>query len=215
MANKGKFIVLEGVDGSGISTQTSLLQTWLQNNETDLGKTFFTKEPTDGPVGCVIRQVLAKRIKPLDEKVMALLFAADRMDHLYCSNSEDQKGGIVEKLKMGINVISDRYYMSSLAYQSIEEDMAWLEQINRHILRPDLTILIQVPVEQSVERRSKSRFQEEHYEKEEFLIKVGKNYEKIASELFSNGENVIRINGSRPREEVFSDIQKAILQLFN
>lgn len=211
---KGKFIVIEGVDGSGISTQTGMLQSWMSNNEETFGKTHFTKEPTDGPVGSIIRLALAKRLKTLDEKVMALLFAADRLDHLYCQG-EEQKAGIATLLEKGFNVISDRYYLSSFAYQSLAENLDWLRQINRYSQKPDLTVLLQVPVEESAQRRSKSRIHDELYEREDYLSKVSQNYDNIANTLIKEGENIVIVNGFRHKDLVFADIKNAVTQLFD
>ncbi len=209
---RGKFIVIEGVDGSGISTQTNLLKNWFAENES-VGKAFFTKEPTEGPVGGVIRLALAKRLKPLDEKVMALLFAADRMDHLCCTQENEQKEGIISLLDKGYNVISDRYYLSSFAYQSVQIDLSWLRQINTFCQKPDLTILLKVPVAESTQRRHKSRIHEELYEREDHLQKISQNYDKIARELQAEGENILVINGSRDQSKIFEDIKTAVLKL--
>ncbi|MBZ4655179.1 MAG: Thymidylate kinase [Peptococcaceae bacterium] len=214
MTKKGKFIVLEGVDGSGITTQTSLLRTWLEENEAIYGRTFFTKEPTDGPAGGQIRLALAKRLKPLDERMMALLFAADRMDHLYCTGENEQNSGIVAKLEKGINVISDRYYLSSFAYQSLQVDLAWLRQINAYCIKPDLTILLQLPISESIERRSRARFHEELYEREDYLIQISRNYLEIAGKLQAEGENILIVNALRDKKDVFAEIQEAIKKLF-
>ena len=211
---KGKFIVLEGVDGSGISTQTNLLKNWFAANES-LGKAYFTKEPTEGPVGGLIRLALAKRLKPLDEKVMALLFAADRIDHLCCSEENEQKEGIISLLEKGYTVISDRYYLSSFAYQSVQLDLNWLRQINLFALRPDLTILLKVPVEESAERRHKSRIHEELYEREDCLQKISRNYEKIACELQAEGHNILVVNGNRNQYDIFENIKAAVFKLFD
>ncbi|MCR4442288.1 MAG: dTMP kinase [Peptococcaceae bacterium] len=215
MTAKGKFIVLEGVDGSGISTQAGCLREWMGKNEVSFGRTYFTKEPTDGPVGSLIRLALAKRLKPLDERVMALLFAADRMDHLCCGGENEQKEGIISLLKKGFNVVSDRYYLSSFAYQSLQVELEWLRQINSHCLKPDLTILLEVPVEEAAQRRYKSRIHEELYERTDYLTKIGANYAATARLLQSEGENIVVINGSRNQEQVFEDIKKAISALFS
>lgn len=214
MTQKGKFIVLEGVDGSGITTQASLLKTWLEENEAIYGRTFFTKEPTDGPAGGQIRLALSKRLKPLDERMMALLFAADRIDHLYCTGENEQNSGIAAKLAKGINVVSDRYYLSSFAYQSLEVDLTWLRQINAFCIKPDLTILLQLPISESVERRSRARFHEELYEKKDYLTKISRNYLEIANLLRAEGENIMIVNALRKKEEVFAEIQAAIIKLF-
>ena len=183
MQKRGKFITLEGVDGSGISTQTGLLRSWMEENRAFFGKTYFTKEPTEGPVGGLIRLALAKRLKPLDERVMALLFAADRLDHLYCAGENEQKEGIVNLLNKGFNVVSDRFYLSSFAYQSLQVDLEWVRQINSFSKKPDLIILLQVPVEESAQRRSASRIHEELYENSGSLAAISRNYDKIARHL--------------------------------
>lgn len=212
--NHGKFLILEGVDGSGLSTQAQMLRAWLEENQTTYGKTHFTKEPTDGPIGSVIRQALSKRLKPLDEKVMALLFAADRLDHLYCSSDGDQMSGINELLEQGINVISDRYYLSSYAYQSLTLDLSWIREINRFARKPDLIVFIHVPVQESVRRRNNSRFHEELYEKENYLTKIRHNYLEICTKLQAEGENVVVIDGARDKVDVFTEIKQAFIQLY-
>lgn len=213
MSAMGKFITIEGVDGSGISTQTALLQKWMADNAEFFGRTYFTKEPTDGPVGGIIRLALAKRLKTLDEKIMALLFAADRLDHLLCRGDEQQKEGVLALLEKGYHVVSDRYYLSSLAYQSLFVDLNWLLEINRYALKPDLTILLQVPVDESAQRRNTARIHDELYEREDYLIRIAQNYDAIAREFIAQGENIVLINGSRDKEAVFQDIREAVTKI--
>src|SRR5712692_10005996 len=107
--HRGKLIVFEGLDGSGQTTQAQLLTKWFLEKRNQLA--YYTKEPTDGPIGALLKLALNNRLVcargskkpgPLDEVTMALFFAADRSDHL---NSE-----IVPKLEDGIHVITDRYY---------------------------------------------------------------------------------------------------------
>jgi dTMP kinase len=215
LLEKGKFIVIEGVDGSGISTQTGFLQKWMTENENKIGRTYFTKEPTDGPAGSIIRLALAKRLKPLDERVMALLFAADRLDHLCSQGDEQQKVGIINLIENGFNVVSDRYYLSSFAYQSQCVDLNWIREINRYSLQPDLTLLLQVPIEESAQRRNKSRIHDELYEREDYLINISRNYASIANCLQSEGENIVIINGNRDKNEVFEDIKDAVSKTLN
>ena len=214
MQKAGKFIVLEGVDGSGLSTQVALLRSWMEENRPLFGKTYFTKEPTDGPVGSVIRLALSKRLKPLDERVMALLFAADRLDHLYCAGENGQKEGLVTLLNKGCNVVSDRYYLSSFAYQALNVDLNWVRQLNSFSIKPDLTILLQVSAEESNKRRNNSRIHEELYESRELLSAVSRNYEEIALQLKSEGENIVLIDGRREIREVFAAVKAAVRQLF-
>lgn len=213
--NLGKFVVIEGVDGSGISTQTALLKDFFKEKEKQYGKTFFTKEPTDGPIGGLIRLALSKRLKPLDEKVMALLFAADRLDHVKRSSSHEQLCGIEEFLQNGVNVISDRYYLSSFAYQSRQVDLQWVKTINSYSIKPDLTILLLIPIDDSIKRRNDSRFQEELYEKEDYLIDIRNNFLEIAQQLKDDGENIVIVDGTQNKEKVFADIIKEIQKLFS
>src|SRR6266550_5744728 len=157
----GKFIVIEGIDGSGISTQVELLRIWFKTKGLPA---FITKEPTRSPIGGLLDGALQHRIKFRPE-VMALLFTGDRLDHL-----ENEIGPSLGK---GDNVISDRYYLSGLAYQSIEVDLQWLRALNSACPVPTLTIFLDVPVELSLERsgsdywRSSDRSQ--LYEEEEQL----------------------------------------------
>ena len=142
---QGKFLTFEGLDGSGITTQSGLIKDWLEKQGYTV---FLTKEPTDGPIGGQIRLALTKRLD-IGHNALALAFAADRMDHL---DTE-----IVPKLK-GVIVISDRYYLSSYAYQSLTNDSSWLMQINSRCLRPDLTILLDTPALVCKRRMEKMRW---------------------------------------------------------
>ena len=111
---KGKFIVFEGIDGSGKSTQIKLLYKYLTSKGVPCYTTF---EPTDSPFGSLIRQCLSGRIET-DDKTIAGLFVADRLDHLY-----NAKCGLIEKINSGITVLCDRYYLSSYAYHGAFMDM--------------------------------------------------------------------------------------------
>ena len=101
--NKGKFIVFEGIDGAGTTTQLGLLKQWAAARPAGSGGMFFTQEPTEGPVGLLLRQILSKKTEVPDEKAMALLFAADRADH---------QQAIAGHLSQGVHVLSDRYLLS-------------------------------------------------------------------------------------------------------
>ncbi|MGI6449741.1 MAG: dTMP kinase [Desulfitobacteriia bacterium] len=199
---QGKFIVFEGIDGSGISTQTQLLKNLL---ETKYGrKTILTKEPSDGPIGAVIRQVLSGRTQGITAGSLALLFAADRLDH---NNNK-----IKPALEQGDFVICDRYIWSSLAYQGREIDSVWLKEINKYACKPDLTIFIKVRPQTSLKRIQDSRFQTEIFEKEEILQQVLANYIKLSAEWKDLGEEVRVIDGEQEPEKVTRDIQAVVEQ---
>jgi dTMP kinase len=202
----GKFIVLEGIDGSGLTTHAARLHSWLENTSKE--KVYLTKEPTGGPIGALIRLALGGRLS-VDDATLALMFAADRLDHL----SSD----IAPRLNQGQHVICDRYYLSSLVYQSLTQDADWIKAINAPARWPDLTIFIDVPAEVCVERIMRERWRAELFETEETLTRVRQNYHKFALELQQLGENIVIVpgvtankKGGRPVQEVERDIQAAV-----
>ena len=151
--SSGRFIVLEGIDGAGTTTQCSLLAKRLRKDGLAVRT---TREPSDGPVGTTIRQILAGRIVGSGGRApgwatMALLFAADRMDHV--------EAEIEPFVAQGGVIISDRYDASSLAYQSVssgrggESTVEWIRTLNKNARRPDVTIVLDVPAEVAVTRR--------------------------------------------------------------
>jgi dTMP kinase len=197
---RGKLIVFEGIDGSGLSTQAGLLKDWFEKRRFE---TYLTKEPTDGPIGSQIRLVLSKRLK-MRPTALALTFAADRMDHLEMD--------IIPKINDGVIVILDRYYLSSFAYQSFDVDLDWLMEINSKCLKPDLTFLLDVPALICKRRMTKMRWHVELYEETEKLEEVRKRFFSIIEELKKKGENVKIIEGNRPISEIQKEI-KAIASL--
>ena len=113
----GRFIAIEGIDGSGTTLQTRLLADWLAAR----GHTVLeTREPSHGPIGVLVRERLSVRSAPLEPAALALLFAADRLDHLARE--------VVPAIARGAVVLSDRYLLSSLAYQSLDCDAAWVRE---------------------------------------------------------------------------------------
>lgn len=197
---KGKFIVFEGIDGSGISTQTANLSKFL---ESEYGlKTVLAKEPSEGPLGTLIRQVLSGRLSGVNEQSLALLFAADRIDHNH--------NKIVPALEQGKYVLCDRYLWSSLAYQGINIDRDWIEQINRYAAKPDLTLFIKVRPEISLERIYSTRFRIEIFEKHDILQQVYNNYINLFKTWNDLGEPVIEIDGEQTPEIVQEQIMEAL-----
>jgi dTMP kinase len=206
---KGRFIVFEGIDGSGKSTQISTLKKHISE---DLGlKCFETREPTDSPIGSLIHNIMTGRIKT-DNRAIASLFAADRIDHL--TNEND---GLCAKIQNGISVISDRYYFSSYAYHSVDMDMELVISENKictQLLKPDCTIFIDIPPELAMERISAGRDSSELFETLERLTLVRENYMKAFS-LMKDSEKVIIIDGTQPPEKVSEDVWKSVKPFFN
>ncbi len=179
------YIVFEGIDGAGKSTQIKLLKDWLESNGF---RVETLVEPTDSEIGKLIRKILQRSDATTDrvQKTLGLLFAADRM--LIMDKLED-------KSKI---IISDRSFISSLAYQ---EPVDWIGVLNRYAKKPDLLLLLDLDVKKSVDRTSG----EDTFENEEFLVGVKDNYLKLA-ECYT-AEIIDANNGVN---KVSSDIKKAV-----
>ena len=200
---RGQLIVLEGVDGSGTSTQASRLFEALRARDYPV---HLTREPSDGPVGVLIRQILTRRVvvpgrtgpRPPRMETMALLFAADRIDHL--------ESEMLPNLGDGINIICDRYVHSSIAYQSLtagvqdEEAYDWVTTVNSRARPPELVIVLDVPPEAAAERRKHRGGAEEMYEDEllqrrlcEFYAQLPERFPELSIEL---------VDGALPVDQV-------------
>ena len=200
---RGRFIALEGIDGSGKSTQIKYLSERLKEQGI---LHYTTMEPTDAPIGSLIHQIMTGRIKT-DNKVIAALFAADRLDHLL-----NDVNGILDKIEEGVTVITDRYYFSSYAYHSVDMPMEWVIQANEqsaHILKPTVTVFVDVDPDIALERIAKNRFQKELFEKKSRLIQVREKYMEAFDRL-KDTENVVLVDGNQPPEEVALDIWEKI-----
>lgn len=197
----GKFIVIEGLDGSGKSAQVELLVNFLESNPPTGGgkKVILTKEPTiDSEVGRKIKQILKGEIKinPLE---LQKLYVQDRKEHL--------ENKIIPALKEGKFVVSSRYAFSTFAYGTCDGlDMDLLIKMNEHFLLPDLTIIIDVSPESCVKRIEGRGEPKELFEKKEKLAKVNEVYKKMSA-MF---ENIIMVNGEKAILEVFEDIKNEI-----
>ncbi len=166
----GLFVALEGIDGAGTTTQAKALGSALRERGVPC---LVTREPSDGPIGTYIRTVLAGGATATPA-TMALLFAADRLDHV------DRV--IQPALERGEVVISDRYLLSSLAYQGTElGDPAWVAALNSRALEPDITFLLDIPVEVAARRRSSRDAAAERYERDGFLEGVAQTYRDLAA----------------------------------
>ena len=204
---KGKFIAFEGIDGSGKSTQIRLLANKLK----EIGVyCYTTMEPTDSPIGSLIHQIMTGRIKT-DNKVIAGLFVADRLDHLL-----NDVNGVLSKIMEGTTVITYRYYFSSYAYHSVYMPMDWVIQANaqsKELLQPTVTIFIDVNPDNAVERIAKNRFHQELFEKKSRLIKVREKYLE-AFEKLKDEENIVIIDGNRSQEEIAEEIWDKVKSYF-
>ncbi|MEM5868106.1 MAG: dTMP kinase [Candidatus Aenigmatarchaeota archaeon] len=198
---RGLLFVFEGIDGAGLTTQSYLLKEWLEKHNFVV---FLTKEPTDGPIGSQIRLVLNKRLI-MSPTALALAFAADRMDHL--------ENEIIPKIKNGVIVISDRYYLSSYAYQSLNVDLDWLLKINSKCLKPDVIFLLDVPALICKRRMEKMRWHVELYEELEKLEEVRKRFLALAENLRKSEENIVVIDGNRPINEVHADVRAITMDI--
>ncbi|MCD4743071.1 MAG: dTMP kinase [Desulfobacteraceae bacterium] len=201
--NKGTFVVFEGIDGSGKSTQIKRLAKQLNSKNNDVYQTF---EPSDGLVGTLIRDMLKGKVET-DQRTIALLFAADRTDHLV-----NKKNGIANKVKNGTIVLCDRYYFSSYAYHSQYVDMDWVIQtnsINADILKPDLNIFIDVDPDHCFKRLEKRQNDFELYEKIEVLKKVRELYLKAFDKL-QKSEHIVIIDGNSDEDTVENRIFKEV-----
>lgn len=176
---KSLFIVFEGIDGSGTSTQANLLRDHML---ADNISAILTSEPSEGPIGNMIRQGMKGRIrfsgKPdLFDKQMAYLFAADRHDHLY--NDVD---GVLNFIEQGVHVISTRYFFSSYAYHADDDDsLKLVKRLNESFPNPSLVIYLKNTVECSI-ARMENRAHKDAYENAQKLTKVSENYNRIFSE---------------------------------
>jgi dTMP kinase len=196
---KNLFLAFEGIDGSGKSTQSKLLEEKLKAEGV---KIYHTYEPTGSPIGQLIKKIFRHEMEA-DHRTIAGLYVADRIDHL--TNTKD---GILKKLEEGFTVITDRYYFSSYAYQGTHMSQDWVimaNSISADVLRPDLNIFIDIAPEVSLERVNKNREKIELYESVENLKEVRNKYFE-AFEKLKNEEKVFIVDGNRSVEEIFNAV---------
>ena len=193
------FVAIEGLDGAGTTTQTRRVAEALTSRGQPVAKSC---EPTEGPVGMLIRQMLTKRIsvvdadgqhQPVDRETLALLFAADRLDHLNAT--------VDPALQAGKVALTDRYYHSSLAYQGDiggdddAVDYRWVEAINERARAPDLTVFLEASAELCLKRLS-ARGRRDIYESREKLERLERRYDEVIERVEARGEPILRLDAA-------------------
>ena len=189
----GRLIAIEGIDGAGTTTQAELLR--------DRLGLVMTREPSRGRIGLVLRELLAMRDgkAPVDERAIAMLFAADRLDHVARE--------IAPALAAGRHVVTDRYVLSSLAYQALYVEREFVAALNRFAPSPDLTIFVEVPVAIAEARRA-GRGAAERYDDRAVQERVARNYREEADRL--PRAQLVLVDGTRGIEEVYREIASAV-----
>lgn len=200
----GKFIVIEGLDGSGKSTQIELLANALK----DKGEAVHaTAEPSEGYIGRYLREILSESVET-DMHFQAALFLADRIDHI--TNKND---GIKKYLDNGYTVICDRYYYSSFAYQGTATDMDWVMDMNLgcdKIIKPDVCIFLDVDPATCKGRIDSTREKAELYERDvELMAEVRENFLSALGRL-KNDENIYIVDANRDVDEVAKEIMRYV-----
>ena len=207
---RGRFVALEGLDGAGTTTQARMLESWLRSRSEPV---HLSSEPSDGPVGLLIRQILSGRFvggsgadrghtaaPPVRGETVALLFAADRLDHIQAE--------LEPILSRGVHVVSDRYVLSSYAYQSRDCPLEWVRALNRYAPAPDLTVLLRVTPDVALERIARTRSSRERFEQRDFLVHVATTYDALVAEL--PAERRLVLDGERPVAQLAARIQERV-----
>lgn len=208
---EGLLIAIEGIDGAGTTTQTRLLADALAGRGLPI---HTTREPSDGPIGVLIRQMLTGRVvvpglggpRAPRWTTMALLFAADRVDHLDAE--------VIPNLMDGVTVITDRYDYSSVAYQSLTaggdsaETIDWVRTLNAKARRPDLTIVLDVSPENASSRRQTRSGSRELFEEDELQAQLADFYLRIEDHF--PGDNIVHVEANDGIEATAARVLHAV-----
>lgn len=197
------FVILEGLDGAGTTTQLKMLETKLTSLELPH---FCTCEPTEGAVGSLIRDVLNGKHN-VNHKTIALLFAADRNEHV-----AGRQGGIFTRVTRGELVVSDRYLFSSFAYQGIECGFDYVQSLNSSFPLPSHVFFIDTPVELCQER-IRGRQNPDLFDKVAFQTKVRAGYLLAFHKYKEASMKVHCIDGGRPAQQIFDSVWRVIKKL--
>jgi len=195
------FIVFEGLDGAGTTTQSRLL---CENFRKTATPCFLTCEPTESFIGRTVRSVLQKR-ETVGPGTLARLFSADRNDHLY-----HPENGILEQLKKGLIVVCDRYLFSSLAYQSIDWDFDDVWELNCSFPLPEHLLFLDVNPEESQRRILERDAPQEIYEKKDLQDKIRSNYFDAFQHFEGTRMDLHVFDGTLPVQELQNMIWKQL-----
>ncbi|MBI4162952.1 MAG: dTMP kinase [Candidatus Aenigmarchaeota archaeon] len=191
---QGKFICFEGLDGSGITTQATLLRNSLTEEDKEA---VLTKEPSDGLIGGTIKACLRHEWKT-DQLTLQMLFAADRSHHLATE--------IEPALKKGKTIICDRYVLSSLAFGGMSLSVDAIKQLNTHFRKPHLTIFVDTQPKICIQRMKKARHHVEMFEEEQKLVQIRNNYLGLKNFF----PNTVVVDGNKKPEEIHAEIRKIV-----
>ena len=218
--NKGKLIVIEGLDGSGKSTQVAKLVNNMMENNIPV---YQTREASDGPIGNIIRSEYLSGKRKVDERLINMLYAADRLDHI---TNEDN--GMLKYINNGINVVCDRYYLSSFAYDTYSyvnddyehviklTDIMCRNDVNIKLLKPDITIFIDISPDIAIKRLSNRNENLSIYEKLDKLSMISLSYLKTINILRNTlNENIVTVNGNQPIDDIANKIWNYVKCIFN
>ncbi len=210
---RGLFVVLEGLDGAGTTTQAKKLHILINDNDLE---SHLTNEPTDEPVGKLIRDALSGRItSPADggridfsEAALCLLFAADRIEH---------SQALEKILSNGAHVVCDRYIWSSIAYQTLDPSISAgrVIEVNKGCAVPDLTILLEVPVKECLRRLKARKDAPSIYEKKRILEGIHENYMSSRKLYEKNYGALVILDGTEPVNDVHLKIVDALRPQMN
>lgn len=201
----GVFVVFEGIDGSGTMTQADLYARYLRRKKRLV---HVTREPSNGPVGSLLRLILTRRVSlpsGAHAGTMALLFAADRLDHVETE--------VLPLLRDGYVVLSDRYDLSSILYQAVtagvepapgDDVVAWIRTLNRYARRPDVTVVVDVPPEVAEARRRARGGAAELFEETDLQARLARAY--LRAEEVVPGDRVVHVDGTATVEGVHEAI---------
>jgi len=203
------FIVIEGCDGAGTTTQTQLLWEALRERKLPCAK---TAEPSTGPIGSLIRQVLSRRVglvrnhklEPLTDETLAALFAADRLDHLANEVESDLKWR---------TVICDRYLHSTLAYQCKPGDYQWALDLNAKARVPDVTFYVRVDAATAIARVQSRGERPDIMDGGDKIRATVERYDAAMGELIKRGHHIVAVDGSAPAKQVHATILAQVIKM--